>query len=601
MIDLRSGARLALLPLLLLHGLDPPVARAQATNCAGLPAASGPIPAGTYTLAGSCVVTGTLAISGTVVINGNGQVVTGSNLHRIFSVTATGSLSLDNVRLTRGFASAAEAGGAVASSGALSITGSVLSENRAGLTGGAISSTGSLTVVDSLFVGNEGTGGGAIGNAGTAQLTDVTFVGNRVGGSNGAGGAIQSSGILTVNGGTFLDQVATGPGGAIHATGPTTIAASLFDGNAATLDGGALSLVTAATSSVTDSAFLANTADGNGGAIAAVGGSLVVGGGDFIGNRADGGGAIEVNAANLSVTGSVFVGNLASLLSSGGGAIADRVASTTVIDVAGTRFEANQGALGGAIDARNVVSLVDSALIGNIGTLQGGAMLIRSPATITGSSFVGNTADIAGAIYMPAANGVLDIAASSFRDNRATASNGGAIYLNDGNAAIANATFTGNTTSAAGAAIFARDTTAPFGTVALSHVTVSGNGAFALSQSNSMVLSLRNSLVAGNIDNCNQTLTDGGGNLVQVAAGGNCNGIAPVSTAAPLLGALTDGYLPLQAGSPAIDAAPNCADLATDQRGVARPQGSACDIGAYEAAPPVPEIFLDGFEPLSPR
>nr|BBJ47930.1 hypothetical protein SAVMC3_05590 [Streptomyces avermitilis] len=36
-------------------------------------------------------------------------------------------------------------------------------------------------------------------------------------------------------------------------------------------------------------------------------------------------------------------------------------------------------------------------------------------------------------------------------------------------------------------------------------------------------------------------------------------------------------------GSPALDAADGCP--ATDQRGVARPQGTACDIGAYEYTP----------------
>lgn len=44
--------------------------------------------------------------------------------------------------------------------------------------------------------------------------------------------------------------------------------------------------------------------------------------------------------------------------------------------------------------------------------------------------------------------------------------------------------------------------------------------------------------------------------------------------------------LALLAGSPAIDAGTNEGCPATDQRGVARPLGSACDIGAYEFQPP---------------
>lgn len=41
-------------------------------------------------------------------------------------------------------------------------------------------------------------------------------------------------------------------------------------------------------------------------------------------------------------------------------------------------------------------------------------------------------------------------------------------------------------------------------------------------------------------------------------------------------------YLPLLLGSPAIDTGTNEGCPATDQRGVARPYGTNCDVGAYE-------------------
>jgi hypothetical protein len=55
----------------------------------------------------------------------------------------------------------------------------------------------------------------------------------------------------------------------------------------------------------------------------------------------------------------------------------------------------------------------------------------------------------------------------------------------------------------------------------------------------------------------------------------------------PLLAPLTDygDGLPTHAllpGSPAIDAGNNATCLATDERGTPRPQGAACDIGAFE-------------------
>jgi hypothetical protein len=56
----------------------------------------------------------------------------------------------------------------------------------------------------------------------------------------------------------------------------------------------------------------------------------------------------------------------------------------------------------------------------------------------------------------------------------------------------------------------------------------------------------------------------------------------------PLLGPLANNGSPcpthaLLPGSPAIDAGNNATCMATDQRGVARPQGAACDIGAIES------------------
>jgi hypothetical protein len=63
----------------------------------------------------------------------------------------------------------------------------------------------------------------------------------------------------------------------------------------------------------------------------------------------------------------------------------------------------------------------------------------------------------------------------------------------------------------------------------------------------------------------------------------------------PLLGPLADNGGPtdtraLAQGSPAVDAGAGCA--ATDQRGVARPAGGACDIGAFESpfTAPVPVV-----------
>ena len=67
----------------------------------------------------------------------------------------------------------------------------------------------------------------------------------------------------------------------------------------------------------------------------------------------------------------------------------------------------------------------------------------------------------------------------------------------------------------------------------------------------------------------------------------NFNAVADQTNSDPLLGSLTNNGGPTLtmepgAGSPAIDQADSSACPSTDQRGVSRPQGPRCDIGAVE-------------------
>lgn len=110
------------------------------------------------------------------------------------------------------------------------------------------------------------------------------------------------------------------------------------------------------------------------------------------------------------------------------------------------------------------------------------------------------------------------------------------------------------------------------------------------------ILRLVNSIVADASanGNCAGTIQSGGHNL---DSDGTC-GLGAGSDQAdvdPLLGALADNGGPtdtraLAQGSPAVDAGAGCAPA--DQRGVARPAGAACDIGAFESpfTAPVPVV-----------
>ena len=92
---------------------------------------------------------------------------------------------------------------------------------------------------------------------------------------------------------------------------------------------------------------------------------------------------------------------------------------------------------------------------------------------------------------------------------------------------------------------------------------------------------------AGEGQNCRGNVSSEGYNL---DTDGTCNlgQETDLSNVEAQLGPLQDNggptfTLALQEGSPAIDAIPTeVCDVGTDQRGVSRPQGEACDIGAFE-------------------
>ena len=135
------------------------------------------------------------------------------------------------------------------------------------------------------------------------------------------------------------------------------------------------------------------------------------------------------------------------------------------------------------------------------------------------------------------------------------------------------------------------------GTASLSFDTIAGNltaeeagkapvAALALTATSTIA----DSIVAGNGVNCEGSFLSGGHNIDDGASCGFTAGGDRQNTPA-LLGSLganggpTATLIP-QAGSPAIDGGPTFGCPRTDQRGVIRPFGAACDIGAVEVAPP---------------
>lgn len=224
-------------------------------------------------------------------------------------------------------------------------------------------------------------------------------------------------------------------------------------------------------------------------------------------------------------------------------------------------------------------------------------------------------------------DGNVTILNSTFTAN-SSAGNGGAIYNVDNSATVGglmeifNSTFHGNTAFSGGA--LANGST---GIMTLVHSTVVSNssvtplcppGQFCstvISQGGGAAntslgtLTLINSMVAGNTNVIKSTVSDlvsasdltgfglrGNNNLIGTAdgiAGGLANGVngnvigVDVNTLVSTVLADNGGptqTLALLPASAALDSASSANCLAADQRGVTRPQGSACDIGAFETA-----------------
>ncbi|RMG73247.1 MAG: hypothetical protein D6711_11235 [Chloroflexi bacterium] len=237
---------------------------------------------------------------------------------------------------------------------------------------------------------------------------------------------------------------------------------------------------------------------------------------------------------------------------------------------------------GGAIsnERGSMLFIGNTTISGNTAGSSGGAIYNRGGIFTVNSTFSNNSAGNSGGAIFNNINSTFTVTNSSFSNNAATSSEGGAIFNNTkGNIEIQNSTFSGNS-AVNGGAIRNR------GISTLTNNTISENSATSLGGAiaNTNTMSIINNIISnntstsGNCYNSGGAIADSGGNLEDT----NTCGLSSGFNTNPLLGAFNGSYYPLQASSPAIDAAPTCAGLFADQIGTSRPQGSACDIGAIE-------------------
>jgi hypothetical protein len=228
----------------------------------------------------------------------------------------------------------------------------------------------------------------------------------------------------------------------------------------------------------------------------------------------------------------------------------------------------NLGEYGGGIDNEGTLTVINSTISGNTGLFEGGGIRNFKGGTFTltviNSTFLGNTASLGGGIF---SDGTANVANSTFSGN--TASNWGGGISAENTFFVINSTFLGNT--------------AAFG----------GSGINNANEGGTVLVVLRNTIMANNSGgNCLGPIFNGGNNLDSGTTCGFGFINLSMSNTDPMLGPLADNGGPTQtmkllAGSPAIDMgdADTCRVSpvsGVDQRGVIRPQGAGCDIGAYE-------------------
>ena len=199
--------------------------------------------------------------------------------------------------------------------------------------------------------------------------------------------------------------------------------------------------------------------------------------------------------------------------------------------------------------------------------------------TVTNSTLSGNSASTLGGGIWNTSGGTLTVTNSTLSGNSAGSRGGGGIYNGAAMLAITNSTLSGNSAGSGSGGGIVNDT----GTLLVKNTIVanspSGGNCFTVSGTiNSQGHNLSDDT------SCSSYFTQTG-DLNNTPAGLDPSGLQ--NNGGPT------GTIALLPTSPAVDAIPvspinycTAADgitpIATDQRGIARPQGSGCDIGAFE-------------------
>ncbi len=524
--------------------------------------------------------------------NAVGDQVSGGGINnRDFSSSGSPQLTLQSSSVSTNTAQAgmgfAQGGGIANSSGVVDALNSQVRNNvasGAGAQGGGIDSFGVLTLTSSLVVSNTAnasmggsSGGGVLSSGAAALITDTQILSNTS--TSGGGGWYNTvSDAQMWNSQVRFNQaqgsmLADG-GGMLNSASGTQIRGSAVCSNQASQDGGGIANF--ADLNLVETVICDNVAgqsgSGKGGGVFNGGSSVFILLSEVLTNTAsdDGGGVFNAGGSANIIRSTVR----ANQATSGGGAQND----SGTMQITQSTFESNTASNtgGGALNNASMFIMMQSAFLSNT-ALAGGGVLNTSIGTLQvgGSTLQGNSATSgSGGVWN---QGSASIQSSALVNNSASTSGGG-VHHDGGTLESENNTLSGNSANQGGG-LYA----GPSSSAYLTHTTIASNTNGSGIFRNSGSVAVQATLLAYNSgNNCNVSITDNGNSLSSDAT---C-GVSTLSTN-PLLQplALNGGQTlnhALSPGSPALDVVPAPCAVSSDQRGVSRPQGFACDIGAFE-------------------